>query len=103
MADIILEYTIVYINYYNIIESLQGKGEVISRGIQRTIKNILVMYSIKDEYFDWKKYRSYTPNDYSKVQYLKNLNILVKLKILMIIQQKKVNLYKFNSKKWNNI
>lgn len=99
MADIILEHSIVYINYYNIIESLQGKGEVISRAIQITIKNVLVMYSIKDEYFDWKKYKSYTPDKFSKVQYLKNLNRLVDLKILTVKKHKKVNLYKFNFKK----
>ena len=103
MADIILEYSIVYINYYNIIESLQGKGEVISRATQTTIKNVLVMYSIKDEYFDWKKYKTNTPDNFSKVQYLKYLNALLELKILTVKKQKKVNLYKVNSKKWNII
>ena len=58
------------------------------------------MYTIKDEYFDWKKFKTYTPDDFSKVQYLKNLNKLTELKILTLKQHKKVNLYKFNSKKW---
>ncbi len=33
MAEVILEYSKVYINYYKLLEDLLGKGEVISRGI----------------------------------------------------------------------
>ncbi len=103
MADIVLEYSKVYVNYYSILETLLGSGKVIPRGIQLTLKTILIMYSIKDEYFDWKKYKLYSSNDFSKVQYLKNLNRLVDLKILNVKKHKKVNLYKLNSKAWNII
>ena len=103
MADIIIEYSKVYINYYNILETLLGNGEAISKGIQNTLKTVLIMYSIKDDYFDWKKYKLHSSDNFSKVQYLKNLNKLLDLNILIVKKQKKVNLYKLNSKMWNII
>ncbi|KFZ26034.1 MAG: Fic/DOC family protein [Candidatus Izimaplasma bacterium HR2] len=101
ISDIILEYSMLYINYYNIINKLKGNGKTINRSLQVALENVLAIPKIGDGFFDWKEYKSYSSSDFSKVQYFKLLNSLTDLKILTLKQYKNTNLYKLNSKKWD--
>lgn len=101
IADIILEYSIIYTNYYLIYDQLEGMGHTIPRSLQVTLKNVLAMPVVGDGYFNWKKYADFSNDDYSKVLYLKHLNQLVDLDVLKVKKQKNSNLYIINKKKWD--
>ena len=103
ISDIILEYSILYINYYSIMATLKGNGNVLSRSFQIALKNVLSIPKVGDGYFDWKSYHNFTSDNFSKVYFLNLLNGLVDLKILTVKKQKNVKLYKLNSKKWDLI
>ncbi len=100
IADIMLEYSIIYTNYYLIYDQLEGMGHSIPRSLQVTLRNILAMPVVGDGYFNWKKYADFSNDDYSKVLYLKHLNQLVDLDVLKVKKQKNSNLYIINKKKW---
>jgi Fic family protein len=100
IADIILEYSIIYTNYYLIYDQLEGMGHSMPRSLQVTLKNVLAMPVVGDGYFNWKKYADFSNDDYSKVLYLKHLNQLVDLDVLKVKKQKNSNLYIINKKKW---
>lgn len=101
IADIILEYSIIYTNYYLIYDQLEGVGHSLPRSLQVTLKNVLAMPAVGDGFFTWKKYADFTYDDYSKVLYLKHLNQLVDLNVLKVKKQKNSNLYVLNKQKWN--
>jgi len=101
IADILLEYSIIYTNYYFIYDQLEGMGYSIPRSLQVTLKNILAMPVIGDGYFNWKKYADFSNDEYSKVLYLKHLNQLVELNVLKVKKQKNANLYIITRKKWD--
>lgn len=101
IADILLEYTIIYTNYYIIYDQLEGNGYSIPRALQVTLKNVLAMPKVGDGYFTWRKYADFTNDDFSKVLYLKHLNQLVEFKVLKMKKQKNANIYILNTKKWN--
>lgn len=101
IADILLEYSIIYTNYYIIFDQLEGRGHSIPRSLQVTLKNILAIPKIGDGYFSWKKYAEYSNDNYSKVLYLKHLNQLVDLGVLNVKKQKNTNLYILNRGKWD--
>lgn len=101
IADIILEYSIIYTNYYLIYDQLEGMGHSLPRSLQVTLKNVLAMPVLGDGFFNWKKYADFADDDYSKVLYLKHLNQLVDLNVLKVKKQRNTNLYVLNKKKWN--
>lgn len=101
MADIILDYSIIYTNYYLIYDQLEGMGHPLPRSLQVTLKNVLAMPVLGDGFFNWKKYATFSGDDYSKVLYLKHLNQLVDLNVLKVKKQRNSNLYVLNKKKWN--
>lgn len=102
MGDIILKYTKVYINFYNILKKLKEQGVIVNRSNEIALKNVLSVSS-HDKYFDWKDYRDYTVDDFSKQYYLKLLNKLVELEILSTKEYKKTKLFKLNASKWDLI
>jgi Fic family protein len=101
IADIIIEYSIIYTNYYLIYDQLEGNGNSIPRALQVTLKNVLAMPVVGDGFFNWKKYAAFSNDDYSKVLYLKHLNQLVNLDVLKVKKQKNANQYIINKKKWD--
>jgi Fic family protein len=97
MANIILEYTKIYINYYNLIRKLKGDGYVINRSTELALKYVIAMPVVGDGYFDWKNYRDFTNDDFSKTQYLKLLNSLVDFQVLDTKEVKKAKLFKLKT------
>lgn len=103
MADIILDYTKIYIDYYSILNILKGSGEKINRSVSVAIKNVLALPVYGEGYFDWKDYKNFDSEGFSKVYYLILLNKLVDLKILKVKKHKNANLYIINKNKWKLI
>lgn len=97
MGNIIIEYTKIYINYYNLIRKLKGDGIAINRSTELPLKYVLAMPVVGDGYFDWKNYRDFTHDDFSKTQYLKLLNSLTDIKILDTKEYKKTKLFKLKT------
>ncbi len=97
MANIILEYTKIYINFYNLTRSLKGNGIAINRSTELALKYVLAMPVVGDGYFDWKNYRDFTHDDFSKTQYLKLLNSLVDIEILDTKEVRKAKLFKLKT------
>lgn len=101
ISDIILEYSMLYVNYYSITNTLKGNGHTLSRALQVALKTVLSLPKIGDGYFDWKTYHHFTSSDFSKVHYLNLLNELASLKILTTKKQKNTKLFKLNTRKWD--
>ncbi|MBN2540555.1 MAG: Fic family protein [Bacilli bacterium] len=103
MSNIILQFSKVYINYYQLLEMFKTNGEVIQRSVEIALKYVLSMNDSDPGYFDWKDYRDYTNADYSKTQYLNLLNTLLRLDILESKEIKKAKLFRLKKEQWNLI
>ena len=103
MSDIVLAYSKVYINLFHITSELKGRGKLLNRSTEIALKNVLTMPKIGDGYFDWKDYREFSGDEFSKVQFLKLLNTLVQVGVLKDKEQKKVKLFLLNRNKWSII
>ncbi|MFA7589580.1 MAG: hypothetical protein WCY22_04400, partial [Acholeplasmataceae bacterium] len=66
-----------------------------------SLKYVLAIPVIGDGYFDWKDYRNFSHDDFSKQYYFKLLNSLVDLEILEYKEHKKAKLFKLNIDKWD--
>ncbi len=101
MSNIILEYTKVYINFYSLLKKLKSQGHIPSRSTEIALKYVLALPNSKVGFFDWRDYKDFTNDDFSKVQYLKLLNSLVDLNILKTQEHKKAKLFTLNQDDWN--
>ena len=101
MGNIVLKYTKIYINFYTLETTLKGKGFTLNRASEIALKYVLAIPVTEDGYFDWKDYRDFTNDDFSKQYYLKLLNFLVEMEILTFKEHKKAKLFRLNSKKWD--
>jgi hypothetical protein len=101
MGNIILKYTKIYINFYTLETTLKGKGFTLNRASEIALKYVLAIPVTEDGYFDWKDYRDFTNDDFSKQYYLKLLNFLAEMEILIFKEHKKAKLFRLNSKKWD--
>ncbi len=96
MGDIILKYTKVYINFYTVINALKSSGELLTRASEVALKYVLAISPQGEGYFDWKEYRDFTNGTFSKQYYLRLLNNLVAVNVLVVKDHKKANLYRLN-------
>jgi len=103
MGSIVLKYTKIYINFYTIQSKLKGDGKILSRATEIALKYVLAIKTAGDGYFDWKDYRDFSYDDFSKQYYLKLLNSLADLEILVTREHKNVKLFKLNTSKWDLI
>ncbi len=103
IADIMLEYTKVYINFNNISKKLKGDGNILNRSTEIALKYVLALPVVGEGYFDWKEYNRFSHDDFSKTQYLKLLNTLADADVLLVKEKKKAKLFKLNKDKWNLI
>ena len=101
MSNIILKYSKVYINFYTISNKLKGQGIILNRAIELALKNVLSLPTSKDEYFDWRDYKNFTNDDFSKQYYFKLLNELENINILITKDHKNAKLFKLNTKDWD--
>jgi Fic family protein len=101
MGNIILKYTKIYINFYTLETTLKGKGFTLNRASEIALKYVLAIPVTEDGYFDWKDYRDFTNDEFSKQYYLKLLNFLAEMEILIFKEHKKAKLFRLNSKKWD--
>jgi Fic family protein len=70
MGNIILKYTKTYINFYTLETTLKGKGFTLTRASAIALKYLLEIPITEDGYFDWKDYRDFTNDEFSKQYYL---------------------------------
>jgi hypothetical protein len=101
MGNIILKYTKIYINFYTLETTLKGKGFTLNRATEIALKYVLELPVTEDGYFDWKDYKDFSNDDFSKQYYLQLLNILVEMEILIFKEHKKAKLFRINSEKWD--
>jgi len=101
IGNIVLKYSKIYINFYTIVNKLRGNGQVLNRSIEIALKYVLAIPAIGDEYFDWKDYKEFSHDDFSKQYYLKLLNSLADLEILIYKEHKKAKLFRLNTDEWN--
>lgn len=101
MGKIILKYSKIYINFYSLKSQLKGKGRFINRSIEIALKYVLAMPVIGDGFFDWRDFKEFSHDEFSKQYYLKLLNALVSLEILTVREYKKAYLYKLNGDYWD--
>jgi len=100
MGDIILKYSKIYINFYTILDKLKTKkGIEMPRSNEIALKHILIIHFTKNGYFNWKDYKEFSNDNFSKQYYLRLLNELEKIKILTSSENKKVKLFKLNLEK----
>lgn len=99
IGSVVLKHVKVYVNYFNVINKLKGKGVILKRASELALKYVLLLQS--EKYFDWKDYKDVTHDDFSKQYYLKLLNTLVDYNILTTKEHKKVKLFKLNIKAWD--
>ncbi len=103
MGNIMLEYSKIYINFYNIKAKLKGKGERLNRALEIALKYVLAIPVTGAGFFDWKDYKDFSHDSFSKQYYLRLLNDLTELQILKVIEHKKTNLYQLNADFWDLI
>ena len=103
MGNIVLKYSKIYINYHDILNKLKGDGHLLNRSTELALKYVLAIPVVGEGYFDWKDYREFTHDEFSKQYYLKLLNALVDVKVLSVKEYKKAYLYKLNSSYWDLI
>lgn len=101
MGNIILKYSKIYIDFYTLKIKLKGKGYALNRASEIALKYVLAIPVTEDGYFDWKDYRDFSHDDFTKQYYLKLLNTLAGLEILTVKEHKKVKLFRLNSKRWD--
>jgi Fic family protein len=103
MGDIVLKYSKIYINFYSIKAQLKGKGMILSRALEIALKNVLAIPVTGEGFFDWKDYKDFSHDSFSKQYYLRLLNDLTELQILKVVEHKKSNLYQLNADLWDLI
>lgn len=103
MGDIVLKYSKIYINFYSIKTQLKGKGMLISRALEIALKYVLAIPVVGEGFFDWKDYKDFSHDSFSKQYYLRLLNDLTELQILKVTEHKKSNLYQLNADLWDLI
>ncbi|HPX84507.1 MAG TPA: Fic family protein [Bacilli bacterium] len=101
MGKIILKFSKIYINFYTIQNKLKRSGQFLNRSHEIALKNVLAIPVTDDGYFDWKDYKNFSHDDFSKQYYLKLLNVLVDLEILLVREHKKAKLFKLNINHWD--
>ncbi|HAQ56693.1 MAG TPA: hypothetical protein DCR44_04775 [Acholeplasmatales bacterium] len=101
MGNIILKYTKIYINFYIIQNKLKGNGQGLNRAIEIALKYVLAIPVTGDGFFDWKDYRDFSHEEFSKQYYLRLLNALAELAILVVKEHKNAHFYRLNSGKWD--
>lgn len=101
MGNIVLKYSKIYINFYTIVNKLKGNGQVLNRSIEIALKYVLAIPMTGDGYFDWKDYKEFSHDDFSKQYYLKLLNSLAELEILIVKEHKKTKLFRLNIDEWD--
>jgi hypothetical protein len=101
MGNIVLRYSKIYINFYTMQSKLKGMGQVLNRAIEVALKYVLAIPITGQGYFDWKDYKDFSHDDFSKQYYLKLLNALTELEILMVKEHKKTKLFKLKHNKWD--
>jgi len=101
MGNIVLKYSKIYINFYTLETKLKGKGHALSRSSEIALKYVLAIPVTEDGYFDWKDFRDFSHDDFTKQYYLKLLNALAKLEILTVTEHKKAKLFRLNKEKWD--
>lgn len=101
MGNIVLKYTKIYINFYTIQNKLKGNGQGLSRATEMALKYVLALPVTGDGYFDWKTFKDFSHDDFSKQYYLKLLNALAELGILIVREHKKAKLFRINIGKWD--
>lgn len=100
MGNIVLKYSKIYINFYTIENKLKGNGQSLSRATEIALKYVLALPFIGDGYFDWKAYKDFSHDDFSKQYYLRLLNALAELGILIVQEHKKAKIFRLNIDKW---
>ncbi len=100
MGNIVLKYSKIYINFFTLETKLKGKGYALNRASEIALKYVLAIPVTEDGYFDWKDYRDFSHDDFTKQYYLKLLNNLAELEILTVREHKNAKLFKLNSDKW---
>lgn len=103
MGDIVLKYSKIYINFYSIKAKLKGKGLLLTRALEIALKYVLAIPITGEGFFDWKDYKDFSHDSFSKQYYLRLLNDLTELKILKVVEHKKSNLYQLNADLWDLI
>lgn len=103
MGDIVLRYSKIYINFYSIKAQLKGKGLLLTRALEVALKYVLAIPVTGDGFFDWKDYKDFSHDSFSKQYYLRLLNDLVELQILKVIEHKKSYFYQLNADCWDLI
>ncbi|MFA5007129.1 MAG: Fic family protein [Candidatus Izemoplasmatales bacterium] len=98
-ADVILDYTKVYINYYTLLRRIKSAGKQLRRSEEIALKHVLAMPGTEG-YFDWKDFRDFAGESYSKVHCLNLLNALLDLRILSAVDRKKAKLFRLERDAW---
>jgi hypothetical protein len=80
---------------------LKGKGQVLSRAEEIALKYVLAIPVTGDGYFGWKDYKDFCHDDFSKQYYIKLLNALAELEILIVREHKKAKFFRLNIQKWD--
>lgn len=101
LGDIILKYTRVYINFYNIVNKLKSKDLLLNRSLELALKYVLVTFFSQKGYFSWKDYKNFSHDNFTKQYYIRLLNDLVDVGILEIIVHKNANFYKLKADNWD--
>lgn len=101
MGNIIIKYSKVYVNFYNVLHQLKGEGHVLSRSLELALKYVLAIPVVKEGYFSWKDFMNSTNENYSKQYYLRLLNNLVEINVLEVKEHKNTNLYRLKRKRLN--
>jgi len=101
MGKIILKYSKIYINFYTIKTKLKGKGQVLNRAEEIALKYVLAIPVTGEGYFGWKDYKDFSHDDFSKQYYIKLLNALAELEILIVREYKKAKFFRLNIQKWD--
>lgn len=101
MGNIVLKYSKIYINFYTLQIKLRGNGQVLNRAIEIALKYVLAIPVTGGGYFDWKDYSDFSQDEFSKQYYLKLLNTLADLEILLVREHKKAKLFRLNIDKWD--
>jgi hypothetical protein len=101
MGNIVLKYTKIYINFYTIQNKLKGNGQGLSRATEIALKYVLALPVTGDGYFDWKAYKDFSHDDFSKQYYLRLLNALAEQGILIVREHKRAKLFRLNIDKWD--
>lgn len=93
-------YAKIYVNYNSILNTLKGNGQIPTRSLELALKYVLAITTRGEGYFDWKDFKIVSYDDFSKQYYLRLLNALVSLNILIVKEHKKSKLFKLDTERW---